>query len=245
MRKIVLTGAMFIATVMMVIGQSDYKMMELVYLKPIPGTDLDEAVKAIADHNKKYHAEEPFKATVWSNLTGSMVGTWVWVMYPGTFTDYDGRPGGKDHDGDWDKAVLPYFTLVANEYWKEDDKLSYYPEERKDGDKVVFTVFDIKPGESYRFKALLKKVHEVYKEKAYDRNFSVYYNQFENKCGRDVAIEVMFDKWAFLDEDHSMKNDFEEVHGEGSWMMAIEEYRDVVVSAEDELSVLMKEMSAE
>ncbi len=245
MRRIILSAAMFIAAAMIAFGQSDYKMMELVYMKPIPGADLEAASKAIAQHNKKYHAEDPFKASVWSTLTGSMMGTWVWVMYPGTFTDYDNRPAGKDHDSDWDKAIGPYFKVVANEYWKEDEKHSYFPEEFKSGEKVVFTIFDIKPGENYRFKAILKKVAEVYKEKKYDRNFSVYWNRFENKDGRDVAIEVMFDKWAFLDEDHSMKKDYEEVHGEGTWFQLIEEYRDVVVSAEDELSVLMKEMSVE
>lgn len=245
MRRITLFAALFIAATMIAFGQSDYKMMELVYLKPNPGADLDAASKAIAAHNKKYHAEDPFKASVWSNLTGSRVGSWVWVMYPATFSDYDNRPAGKDHDTDWDKAIGPFFTLVANEYWKKDEKLSYTPEDFKSGEKVVFTVFDIKAGESYRFKAILKKVVEVYQTKKYDRNFEVYWNKFENKEGRDIAIEEMFDKWAFLDEDSGMKKDYEELHGEGSWHMLIEEYSDIVISAEDELSVLMKEMSAE
>jgi hypothetical protein len=42
-----------------------------------------------------------------------------------------------------------------------------------------------------------------------------------------------------------LKKDFEEVHGEGSWWKLIEEYRDVVVSSEDELSILLPEMSGE
>ncbi len=42
-----------------------------------------------------------------------------------------------------------------------------------------------------------------------------------------------------------MKKDYEEVHGEGSWWKIIEEYRDVVVSADDEFSVRMPEMSIE
>lgn len=238
-------AVLFMAATMIAFGQSDYKMLELVYLKPYPGADLEAASKAMAEHNKKFHAEDPFKASVWSNLTGSMVGTWVWVMYPANFTAYDSRPAGKDHDADWDQTIGPYFKVVANEYWKEDEKLSYVPEDFKSGEKVVWTIFDIAPGDSYRFKAMLEKIVEVYRQKKYDHNFSVYWNQFENKDGRDVAIEVMFDKWGWLDEDHSIKKDYEEIHGEGSWWRIIEEYRDVVISAEDELSVLMKDMSPE
>ena len=245
MRKTMMIVVMLFATTYFAFGQEDYKMMELVYLKPLPGADLEAASKVMAEHNKKFHAEDPYKAAVWSNLTGSRVGQWVWVMYPATFTDYDNRPAGKEHDKDWDKVVGPYFKIVANEYWKVDSKLSYKPEDFKSGGKVVFTVFDLRPGDSYRFKAILENISKVYKEKEYDYNFSVYWNEFDNKEGRDVAIEVMFDKWAFMDEDHSLKKDYEEVHGEGSWWKLIEEYRDVVVSSEDELSVLMPEMSIE
>lgn len=245
MRKTMMIVVMLCITSVFAIGQDDYKMLELVYLEPLPGVDLEEASKVMAEHNKKFHSEEPYKASVWSNLTGSMVGTWTWAMYPASFSAYDERPAGKDHDQDWDKVIGPYFKLVTNEYWKVDSKLTYEPEGSESGEMVVFTVFDIRPGDSYRFKAMLAQITEVYKEKQYDYNFTVYWNQFDNKNGRDVAIEVMFDKWSFLDEDHSLKKDFEEVHGEGSWWKLIEEYRDVVVSADDELSVLLKDMSAE
>jgi len=246
MRRTMMIIVMFCITTVFAFGQEeDYKMLELVYLKPIPGADMEAAGKLMAEHNKKYHSEMPYKASVWSNLTGSRVGTLTWVMYPASFSAYDDRPAGKDHDQDWDKVVGPYFETVANEYWKVDSKLTYEPENAEDGDMVVFTIFDIKPGDSYRFKAMLEQITEVYKQKKYDYNFTVYWNQFENKDGRDVAIEVMFDKWSFLDEDHALKNDFEEVHGEGSWWKLIEEYRDVVISADDELSVLIPEMSVE
>ncbi|RLD83487.1 MAG: hypothetical protein DRJ02_12865, partial [Bacteroidetes bacterium] len=108
--------------------------------------------------------------------------------------------------------------------------------------KVIWTVFDIKPGDGYRFAAILEKVAEVYKEKKYEHNFSVYWNKFDNKQGRDVVVEVSFNTWSFMDEDNKMKKDYEEVHGEGSWFKLIEEFRDVVVSSEDEVSVLIPEL---
>ncbi len=118
-------AVMVFVTSIFAIGQDDYKMLELVYLKPYPGADLEAASKLMADHNKKFHAEKPYKASVWSNLTGSRVGTWTWVMYPASFSAYDNRPSGKEHDQDWEKVVGPYFELIANEYWKVDDKLTY------------------------------------------------------------------------------------------------------------------------
>ena len=241
-RKITLIALFCFATIF-AIGQKDYKMMELVYLKPIPGADLDAAKKAIAEHNKKYHSETPYKASMWATLTGDMQGTWVWAMYPATFTEYDDRPSGEEHDKNWKKATGTAFEFVANEYWREDGKLSYTPEGFKPGSKLVFTIYDIEPGDNYRFKAILEKVSEVYKEKKYERNFSVYWNEFDNKKGRDVAIERMFDKWSFLDDDNALRKDFEEVHGEGSWWKLIEEFQDIVISADDELSVKMPEMS--
>ncbi|MCF6170405.1 MAG: hypothetical protein L3J66_05430 [Bacteroidales bacterium] len=243
MKKTITIVVLLCFATLFAIGQNDYKMMELVYLRPIPGADLDAASKAIAGHNVKYHSEKPFKASMWSTLTGDLQGTWTWVMYPATFTDYDSRPSGEAHDKDWENAIGSAFDIVASEYWREDDKLTYRPENFKSGSKVVFTVFDIEDGDKYRFKAILEKVSEVFKEKKYEQNFSVYWNQFDNKNGRDVAVETMFEKWSFLDDDQKLKEDFDEVHGEGSWWELMEEFQDIVVSADDELSVLMPEMS--
>ncbi|NOX86327.1 MAG: hypothetical protein GXO86_10255 [Chlorobi bacterium] len=245
MKKLLTSVVLGFCTTLLAIGQSDYKMLELVYLKPVAGADLEAASRVLAAHNKKYHSEDPYKATVWSNLTGSMVGTWVWAMYPATFTAYDNRPSGKDHEEDWNKTINPYFEIVANEYWQEDDKLSYFPENYSLGTKVVWTIYDVRPGDNYRFKALLKKVAEVYKQKKYETGFVVYRNQFENKDGRDVAIETMFSNWSFLDKDNKLKKDYDELHGEGSWSELIEEYRDIVIASEDELSVILPEMSVE
>ncbi len=242
MKRTTMLIAMLMGAILITIGQTDYKMWQLTYLKPLPGTDMEAAAKAMADHNKRFHADGKYEASVWANHTGTYLGTWVWVMGPATFTDLDGRPQGKDHEDDWNNNVAPYFTLVANEFWKLDEKKSYEPENFTHGNKVIWTVFDIKPGDGYRFAAILEKVAEVYKEKKYDHNFSVYWNKFDNKQGRDVVVEVSFNTWSFMDEDNKMKKDYEEVHGEGSWFKLIEEFRDVVVSSEDEVSVLIPEL---
>jgi len=222
------------------LGQESYKMYQLAYLKPLPNADLAAAQKAMVAHNQKFHADGPFKASVWSNLTGERVGTWVWVMGPSTFTDLDSRPSDEAHDSDWDAIVKGNFKLVSNEFWRMDEKLSYSPEAYGNKSKVIWTVYDIKPGDGYRFKAMVEKILKVYQEKKYDYDFTVYWNRFDNREGRDVVIENSFDNWAFFDKDRKFKADFEEVHGEGSWWRLIEEYRDIVEGSYDELSVILK-----
>jgi len=57
MRKISTLAVILFAATMIAFGQNDYKMLELVYLKPYPGADLEAASKAIAEHNKKFHGQ--------------------------------------------------------------------------------------------------------------------------------------------------------------------------------------------
>jgi hypothetical protein len=240
MKKLTLIFTLILGISLMAMGQSKYKMFQLAYFKPLPNADMKAAKKAMMDHNKTFHNEGPFQASVWSNLTGEMTGTWAWVMGPTTFSDFDNRPMDEAHDSDWNKVVKGNFKLVANEYWRMDEKLSYAPEGYESGDKVIWTVYDLKGGDSYRFKAMVGKILEVYKQKEYTYDFTVYWNQFDNTDGRDVVTEVSFNKWSFLDRDRAFKKDFEEVHGEGSWWKLIEEYRDIVDSSYDELSVRLK-----
>lgn len=239
MKKLTLTLTLLLAVAIMAIGQTDYKMWQIAYFKPLPNADLKAAKTAMIAHNAQFHKEGPFRATVWSNITGEMAGTWSWAMGPSTFTDYDSRPTDEAHDADWDKLIRGNFELVANEYWEMDDKLSYEPEGFKFGKKVIWTVYDLKRGDGYRFKELVSKIVQVYQDKKYDRDFTVFWNQFDNRDGKDVVIQVSFDNWSFMDEDHKMKADFEEVHGEGSWWKLIEEWRDVVESSYDEVSIRM------
>jgi len=243
MKRITMLAAFFMAAIITTMGQADYKMIQLTYLKPLPGTDMEAASKAMAKHNNEYHPTGKFHASVWSNITGSRVGTICWVMEAGTFTDLDNRPNDKAHNDDWRNNVATHFEVVANEFWKYSEKLSYSPEDYEMGDKVVWTVIDIRPGDGYRFSEMMKKIKKVYEEKKYNFDLAIYWNEFDNREGRDVAMEVSFGKWAFLDEDHSMKKDFEEVHGEGSWWKIVEEWRDIVLSSEDEVSALIPELS--
>lgn len=222
--------------------KESYKMYELLYIKP-DYKHMKELGEAMAKHNKTFHNEGPHKAHVWLINTGPHTGEWCWAMGPLTFTDLDSRPDTKEHTEDWMNNVMPFVEEISDgEYWKQNDKLSHVPEGSFSG-KEIFTVYDIKNFQEYRFTELLEKVVRVYNEKNYENYFIVYESQFDGNPSRDVAIAFSFKNWAFFDEDPKFKKDYEEIHGEGSWFKIMEEYRDIVVGSIDELSEYIPELS--
>ncbi len=224
--------------------ETDYKMYEMICLTP-KYEKLKELGEAITKHNKEFHNEDPYKASVWMAHTGPHTGEWVWVMGPLTFTDMDNRPETKEHLEDWRDNVMPHVKKMSEgEYWKLDDKVSYLPEDSFTG-KEIWAVYDIEPFDDYRFTALLEKVIEVYKEKSYPNHLEVYRTQFSSASGRDVAISFGFKNWAFFDEEDKFWKDYEEVHGEGSKWKFFEEYRDVVISTYDEVAEFVPELSSD
>ena len=221
----------------------NYVMYEAQYLTPAPGK-MAEFSAAMAAHNKKFHASGPFQANVWSILTGPYSGQYSWVMGPCTFTDLDSRPSGADHESDWAKVVS--FTVPMGEeygeYWRLDADSSYMPD-NKIHPILRIRFYDIQRNEGYRFNRLLEQIKEVYQKKQYPVQFRVFRNRFfSGSAGRDVATVATFDKWADLDRDVSFSDDFEEVHGKGSWRLFMDEISDVVVSAQDELRELMPDL---
>lgn len=232
----------FVSSVFSQEEDKSYKMYELMYITP--KTDkIKELGEALANHNKTYHNEGPFTAHIWMANTGPHTGDLIWSMGPLTFTDLDNRPDEEAHMADWTENVMPNIKKISEgEYWKLDEKVSHTPEGSFSG-KEIWSVYDIKPFEGYRFTALLEKVVEVYKAKSYPNYFQVYRSQFDGGNGRDVAIGFGFKNYSFFDEDDKFWKDYEEVHGEGSRWKFFEEYRDVVEHSFDELSEYVPALS--
>ena len=223
-------------------AQADYKMYLQILLEP-KLDQISQFEENLAEHNKKFHSEGFREVVVYSISSGSNAGKYAWVMGPLTFTDLDGHELNKAHDVDWNNNVLALCSEVSDfEWWKFQDELSYTPEGSQTG-KEVFTVYDIKKGEGYRFKEVVKKAVEVYKAKEYPDYFRVYFAEFASDSNRDVALSSGFKTWTSLDEKSTFKKDFEEVHGAGSWDPFLKEYQASFNSYEDELSLLMPHLS--
>lgn len=241
MRRISILLVALLGLVAFSFSQENYTMFENTYLH-VKSDMYKEFGKAMAEHNQKFHSDGPYHANVWTVSTGIYAGTMVWSMGPCTFTHLDSRPGGKEHVEDWLYNVMPTIKSVKETgYWKLADKLSYTP---KDSlfTKLMITVYDLEPWQGYRFKEIIKKVVEVYETKELENSFSVYYPQTSMAKKRDVAIVWGFKKYADLDKDLKFKEDFEEIHGEGSWASLMDEYKAIVVDSVDEIWELIPEL---
>jgi hypothetical protein len=223
---------------------TDNKIIESMYLKP--KTDkLKTLMESLSAHNKKFHASGPYKANVWMANTGSHSGDLAWVMGPCTFTDLDNRPDSDEHQEDWMNNVMPNIESVSDgEYWKLNSEASYRPEGSSYG-KELWSVYDIKPFDNYRFIEIVKKVVKVYEEKKYPNHFELWENRFMNIAGRDMAISWGFENYAFFDRDMKFSKDYEEIHGEGTWDLLMEEFKDVVIAVDQELAERIDELSAD
>ena len=199
--------------------------------------------KAMANHNKTYHADGPYHANVWSVAVGENAGQIVWSMGPCTYAEHDNRPSGKEHMEDWLFNVMPNIESTnGSNFWKMDKEYSHMPEEQV-ATKLSIRVYDIEDWQGYRFKEILKKVLKVYKEKDYEWSFGAYWSEFDVNADEDVAIVWGFEKWAWFDKDPQFKKDFEEIHGKGSWQKFLEELRGTIKGSKDEVWELIPELS--
>lgn len=238
----------FIAVAAMVLGVGaqespapDYVMYETQYLQVHSGKWADVAEK-LAAHNRKFHSSGPYTARVWRVVNGPHSGQLVWAMGPCTFTDLDERPSGDPHDPDWLNNVVSSADAGLNEYWRLDQELSYAPDnEIRKIIRVRF--FDIKGGENYRFEQMMRNLKAVREKKNHPSRVSIYRNRFWTADGREWAEVTVYDKWADLDRPGQMSRDYDEVHGDGSWRLFLEEVEEVIESAHEEYRELMPELS--
>lgn len=209
--------------------KKSYAMVEITYMMPKIGME-KAFVNSVKEHNNLYHKEGPFQAHLDNILTSNEAGWYVWIMGPCMFTDLDNRPDDDAHTDHWTNTVAPNVKKYGrSEYWRYNEKLSYKFNDAIPKYENVWIV-DLKRGDYYRFKALMKKIAEAYKKKN-DDSIYVYDNQFNAGDGRDVAIIWGFNSWAELDdEDGGIKKQYEEMHGEGSWTNLLEEWEEITES---------------
>ncbi len=149
-------------------------------------------------------------------------------MGPGNFTRLDTRPAKDNgHDDDWDKNVMPYISETSNaEYWVRDEDAFYSPEESV-GDKIRIRFYKIKRGQNQRFGDMYDKILQVYREKKYNRQSTLYWNTFSTAYGRNAATVTGIPNWGMFDQESAFSADFESVHGAGTWAKWIEEWQSI------------------
>ncbi len=184
---------------------------------------------AVKSHNDQFHAENTlYRARLAYNLNGPFAGMYTWLMGPTSYTAIDDRPGKGAHDDDWAKVTDMVEEFDAPTYWTFSDKLSHIP----DGDvgkKRLIWMYDLKQGKGAKWAELIGKVKKVYMEKRPDEPFIVVWNDFaDTKAGMDAAVIFAFDKWAWMDRESNFSEQYEEVHGNGTWHNFLNEFGETV-----------------
>ncbi len=212
----------------------DYAMFETQYLEVLPGHAAAFGT-ALAEHNRRFHSEGPFRATVSGVVTGPRSGQIRWAMGPGTFTQFDGRPTGEAHDGHWRDEVLAHARSHTTEYWRVDPDLSSTPDGWEAGPRPLtrFRYFEV--ADNALFMKTQRQIEDAVAAAGSDRPRTFLRRQFAHRDARDWVLMVPYDRWAELDEEgFNFREAFERVHGAPAWAQFQEERDQAVVSVEDE-----------
>jgi hypothetical protein len=162
-------------------------------------------------------------------------------MGPCTFTDLDSRPDDDAHNQDWMKNVDPFVERYCESgYWRRNDELSYAPEELQEFNLVDMMFFKISKGQRYRFDNLIHQVIKAYKYHKSPYLMNYYESQMARGDAPEIVVAWYFDKWAYFDRFEEFQNEYEEVHGEGSWATFWKEYNNIVEYDMDEIMEIIK-----
>lgn len=246
MKKMLLL-IVFIGYVAFSQNSDPYQIFENVTLTPNP-EKINALEKNLAEHNKKYHADDVYGCRVYSIVTGPDTGKIVWSMGPITWGTIDNRPKAEDgHDNHWNTMVMPNLLPEANTtYWKALPEYSNFPKNFK-LDKLDLTYYDVKRGfgNFEKIKEILGKIAKMNKEKYPDDVYGVYANEFGSTSeGRDLVFVYFFENSSKLGEqDDQWISNYNEVNGEGSFDKDVKTWYELTNSSERELWILSPELS--
>ena len=239
MKKIIFISMLVFACISLQ-AQDSYFMVETMYIDVIPEkrAEFEEAFRA---HNQKYHSSGASEVSVEYIVNGPWAGQYSWIMGPLTFSDLDSRPSDDAHEQDWNRVESYIRKISEVEYWRQDSKLYYYPDENP-FKRYHMRYFGVKPGKWEDFAMLLAKVVEVYKTKNYPNSMAIFWSQFNTGNGREVVAVQGFNKYSEYDSDDTWVKDFESIHGEGSWEKTMDEMFTLTTSMTEEIREVVPEL---
>ncbi len=198
----------------------------------------------IAAHNQKFHANGPYGARVYGIENGKNAGKYMLIMGPLPWSAMDGRPSSKEHTDDNNKNISKYLTPdVEVNYMKMHPELSNFSKDFEINKVSVFMI-DVKRFKEQEFmEKVLKKVVKMYKEKMPDQIYGVYSNEMNNMDGLDFGWVDFFDGSSWLGREDKFVQNFEEVHGAGSFPKFIADVEATTDGDRTEIWTLRKDLS--
>ena len=200
---------------------------ETMYILPKPGMN-KQFEAGVEAHNNKFHASgKDNQAMLRLVEYGNKAGWYVWVM-TGSYSSLDNRPNDDAHTKDWDETVGEYVEEYGTvDLWSLNKELSYGIDQFRNQNRYETWAVYLKPWEGYRFNDAMKKLQKAF-EKMGNRSMLVFESEVTRKGGADVGLVWGYDKFADLERDSKLVDTYEDIHGEGSWRLFLEEWKDVV-----------------
>lgn len=246
MRKLLLLIVVFLTWTISGQNGEEYVVFENVVITPNP-SKIKDFQQHMAEHNKKYHADDVYGCRVYAIVTGPNTGKFVWSMGPIPWSSIDNRPAQGGHDEHWNTMVMPTLLPEANaSYWRSHPEFSNFPRDFK-LDKLRLTYYDIKRGMGNfdKIKEIIGRVAKMNKEKYPDDIYGVYTNEFgSTNEGKDVVFVDFFESSAKLGEqDENWISNYNAVNGAGSFDRDIKTWFELTNGSERELWILVPELS--
>lgn len=221
MKNLLFTLCLIMWTTLSLQAQTEYKQWETHRFKVKMG-HAEDFEKGLAAHNKKFHNAAPYKTGIFEIRTGPNSGDYELVMGPMTFTQMEGRPSGKEHDADWAKVLEHAEPVGETVYWRADKDILYAPAGSEAFNTMRWRYNTLKPDQRDRYKKLLEQVEAVFETKKLGAGFTAYW-KYGASQGPHVCTELSMPGLKYLDRPDTWIKDFEEVHGEGSYDLFIED----------------------
>ena len=243
--------SLVLGTLTMVNAQdAEAPMWETIVLTP-DNTKLKVLGENMRAHNKKYHSEGAYKATVYNISSGPDIGKIIWMMGPLKYAHLDTRPAEGGHDEDWRDNVMAYVKKMEHgEYWKGDVKLSNT--DMLTDDPSLYPIqfiryWEVNREHSHNAEAMLEIISKTIKAMEGNNAWGVYYNEFRqgSAIGRHIATVGFYKNWAEFDEDSTFRKTFSKVHGDDSWDAFVRNMQQAMDNSWDEIWVYNKNMSGD
>ncbi len=201
--------------------EPSYAMWESMYITP-DNTKLKALGEAMSKHNKKYHKDGAYSATVFNVVSGPNVGKLVWQMGPLNYSHLDNRPSKDGHDEDWRDNVMPNVKkLSSGEYWRQNNDASNTSMLSEDNTYPILHIrfHEVNRGQTSQVRHLMNLIGATVKAMDGTNPWGLYVNEFRQgyKIGRHIASVGFYKNWAEYDQEDTFMATFKKIHGEDSW----------------------------
>ncbi|MEJ2003998.1 MAG: hypothetical protein P8X57_03320 [Cyclobacteriaceae bacterium] len=208
-------------------------LVEMTYLLPKMGHS-SELEAALTAHNEKFHSGDNNSATIRYVSYGEMTGYYVWIMFS-TYATLDNRPDDDNHTEDWSENVESHLDQYGPTRLWQQMGLSTSSSENSMNDGMGVNSWNVylKPGQGYRFRSIMEKMKEA--QASINRTMLIMSNAVGSMNEPNFMMIWPFKNYAEWDEDRNIAAAYREIHGDGSWVTFLDEWREIVEGLESEV----------